>query len=148
MKHRFLFFATLLISIVLAFGCCDCRKRSKLEKPLVGTEWQLVQLMGRDVVADSDQYRLLFHDNGTATGVGDCNRLTATYSITSTRGMTIDNLGSTRRLCPNFEQENAFYDMLESVTHYEMDADNMLLLSNGTLVAIMSAVSVETTEAK
>jgi heat shock protein HslJ len=62
--------------------------------------------------------------------------------------MTIDNLGSTRRLCPNFEQENAFYDMLESVTHYEMDADNMLLLSNGTLVAIMSAVSVETTEAK
>ena len=32
-------------------------------------------------------------------------------------------------------------DMLEGVTHYEMDADHMLLLSNGTLVAILMAVT-------
>ena len=60
---------------------------------------------------------------------------------TPSRSLEINNLGSTRRLCKNFEQENAFMDMLEGVTHYEMDADHMLLLSNGTLVAILKAVT-------
>ena len=120
-------------------GCCDCRKRATLVKPLVGTEWQLVQLMARDVAAVDEQFTLLFHDNGTVTGMGACNRLSALYNITESRSLKISNLGSTRRFCPNHEQENAYYDMLERVTHYEMDADNMLLLSNGTLVAIMRA---------
>jgi heat shock protein HslJ len=139
MKRTILFFTTLIISMALITSCCDCRKRAKLEKPLVGTKWQVVQLMGREITAQDDSYTILFMDNGTAVGTGDCNRLTAIYSITPKRALNISNLGSTRRLCPNFEQENQYYDMLESVTHYEMDADNMLLLSNGTLVAIMHA---------
>ena len=143
MKRAILFFSTLLISVLIVSSCCDCRKRSKLEKPLVGTEWQLVQLMGSEVKTEGDSYTIMFHDNGTATGAGDCNRMTATYSISAKRDMKISNLGATRRLCPNFEQENAYFDMLEKVTHYEMDADNMLLLSNGTLVGIMHAVAVE-----
>lgn len=143
MKRSVLFLASIILCTVMAIGCCDCRKRAKLEKPLVGTEWQLVQLMARDINAAEGQYTLLFHDNGTITGAGDCNRLTATYSITPSRSMHIANLGSTRRLCANHEQENAYYDMLERVTHYEMDADNMLLLSNGTLVAIMHAVAAQ-----
>lgn len=143
MKRVLLIFTAFTIAMVMVTGCCDCRKHSKYEKPLIGTEWQLVQLMGRDISAADDSYTLLFHDNGTLSGAGDCNRLTATYSITTSRSMKIENLGSTRRMCPNFEQENAYYDMLESVTHYEMDADKMLLLSNGTLVAIMSAVEVK-----
>jgi heat shock protein HslJ len=143
MKRAILFFSTLLISVLIVSSCCDCRKRSKLEKPLVGTEWQLVQLMGSEVKTEGDSYTIMFHDNGTATGAGDCNRMTATYSISAKRDMKILNLGATRRLCPNFEQENAYFDMLEKVTHYEMDADNMLLLSNGTLVGIMHAVAVE-----
>jgi hypothetical protein len=39
--------------------------------------------------------------------------------------------------------EAAYYDMLEGVTHYEMDGDNMILLSNGSLVGIMHAVVVQ-----
>lgn len=143
MRRTLLFFTTLLIGLVMVTGCCDCRKRAKLVKPLVGTEWQLVQLMARDVAAVDEQYTLLFHDNGTITGMGDCNRLSALYTVTESRSLKISNLGSTRRFCPNHEQENAYYDMLERVTHYEMDADNMLLLSNGTLVAIMRAVEAK-----
>ena len=141
MKRATLFSLIILISALLAVGCCDCRKRSKLEKPLVGTQWQLVQLMAKDVVAEEDSFRLTFMSNGTIAGKGDCNMLTATYSMSASRELKISNLGSTRRLCKNFEQENAFMDMLEGVTHYEMDADHMLLLSNGTLVAILRAVT-------
>ena len=137
MKRTILFSLTLLLVTLLATSCCDCRKRAKLEKPLVGTEWQLVQIMGRDFNAEGDSYTLLLHDNGTVTGQGDCNRLTATYKLTPTRSLSFEELGSTRMLCPNFEMENIFFDMIESVTHYEMDAESMILLSNGTLVAIM-----------
>ena len=139
MKQAILFSITFVLCALIAVGCCACRQRAKLAKPLVGTEWQLLQIMGREVSAEGDSFTLLFHDNGTVTGAGACNRLTATYSTTTSRALKIENLGSTRRYCPNFEAENAYYDMLESVTHYEMDADNMLLLSNGTLVAIMHA---------
>lgn len=139
MKHAILFSVTFVLCALIAVGCCACRQRAKLVKPLVGTEWQLVQIMGREVRAEGDSFTLLFYDNGTVAGAGDCNRLTATYNTTASRSLNIENLGSTRRLCPNFEAENAYYDMLESVTHYEMDGDNMLLLSSGTLVAIMHA---------
>jgi heat shock protein HslJ len=140
MKRAILFFSILLLVAVTLGGCCPCRKRSKLEKPLVGTQWQLVQIMGREVTPEGDSYTLMLHDNGTITGAGDCNRITATYTMTPSRSLVISNFGATRRLCPNPELENAYYDMLESVTHYEMDGDNMLLLSNGTLVAIMKVV--------
>ena len=115
MKRTQLFSLILLIFALLAGGCCDCRKRSKLEKPLVGTEWQLVQLMAKDVVTEEDSYRLTFKSDGTIVGKGDCNVLSATFQTTPSRSLEIKNLGSTRRLCKNFEQENAFMDMLESV---------------------------------
>ena len=143
MKRTILFSLTILIAALFIAGCCDCRKRSKLEKPLVGTTWQLVQIMGQETNSEGDSYTILFHNNGTATGAGDCNRFTATYAITPSRALTLSNLGSTRRYCENHVAEGAYYDMLEGVTHYEMDGDNMLLLSNGTLVAIMHALPVE-----
>lgn len=141
MKRTQLFSLILFISALLAAGCCDCRKRSQLVKPLVGTEWQLVQLMAKDIVADGDSYRLTFKSDGNIVGKGDCNILSATYQTTPSRSLEIKELGSTRRLCKNYELENAFMDMLEGVTHYEMDADHMLFLSNGTLVAIFKAVT-------
>lgn len=136
MKRLFIFLSAILFILVLV-GCCDCRKRAKLEKPLVGTEWQLVQIMGRDTHAEGDKFTLLLHDNGTVTGMGECNRLTATYSVAPSRSLSFTNLATTRVYCPNYEAENAFLNMIESVTHYEMDAESMILLSNGTLVAIM-----------
>ena len=140
MKRAILFLFLTGFITLMAAGCCNCRQHAKLAKPLVGTNWQLVQIMGCDLHPEGDRFTLLFHADGTITGAGDCNRLTATYTTTESRALNIENLGSTRRLCPNAEAESDYYDMLEHVTHYEMDAANMLLLSNGTLVAIMGAV--------
>lgn len=130
----------LLAAVTLgATSCCNCRQSHKLERPLTGTKWQLIQLMAQDVAADGDSYTVVFHADGNVSGMGDCNALVAQYTATESRALDIQNIGSTRRLCPNQEQENSFFDMLDGVTHYEMDADKMLLLSNGTLVAILQA---------
>ena len=63
-----------------------------------------------------------------------------TYTVDKSRALDIAEIGSTRRFCENHVTENAYYDMLEGVTHYEMDGDNMLLLNNGMLVGIMHAM--------
>ena len=139
MKRLILFLETPLLILLLTSACCDCRKQAKNQKPLVGTSWKLVQLMAHDVSSEGDSYTLIFHDNGTASGVGDCNRMTATYNMTTSRDLRISNIGATRRMCPDNEREAEYFDMLERVTHYEMDGDMMLLLSNGVLVAIMQA---------
>lgn len=144
MKRTILFSLTLLLVALFAISCCDCRKRSKLERPLVGTTWQLVQIMARDVTPKDDCYTLQFRSNGTATGKGGCNVFTATFRVSSSRELAINDIGATRRLCPDSEAESAFFDLLDSVTHYEMDADIMLLLSNGTLVGMMKALPADT----
>ncbi|MBR2367593.1 MAG: META domain-containing protein [Alistipes sp.] len=140
MKRTFLFSLALSMSALLLVGCCDCRKSRKLVRPLQGTEWQLIQIMAREITPADDSFTLMFHSDGTMTGVGDCNRLSATYHTTEKRDLSIENIGSTRRLCPNQEAENEFLDMLDEVTHYEMDADIMLLLSKGRLVGMMKAL--------
>lgn len=130
----------LLAAITLMLtSCCDCRKSRALERPVVATTWQLIQIMGQDVTPADDSFTLLLHDNGTASGKGDCNRFTATYTITEHRDLSLDIISSTQRLCRNQAAENYYLAMLDGVTHYEMDADKMLLLSNGTLVGIMVA---------
>lgn len=139
MKRTILFSLLAVITAIVVSSCCDCRLSRRLEKPLVGTEWQLVQLMATDITPAEDSYTILFHSDGTLTGKGDCNILTATYTATDSRSLAIDNIGSTRRLCPNFELENTFVEMLDTATHYQMDANFMLVLRDGTLVAIFKS---------
>ncbi|MBO5732977.1 MAG: META domain-containing protein [Alistipes sp.] len=137
---RIAIFSILLVAItLLSASCCSCRYSNKLVRPLATTEWKLVQMGGREISAEGDSFTMVFHSDGTITGVCDCNRLTASYTTTPTRDLRIENIGTTRRLCQNHADENEFWEMLSSVTHYEMDADIMILLSNGRVAGMMKA---------
>lgn len=139
MKRAILFFITCSVVLLLAAGCCPCRKQSKFVKPLVGTKWQLVQLMAKDVVPEDDQYTLVLHDSGAISAIGECNNLSGTYRMTSSRELDITQGASTLRMCKD-AMEREYFAMLDAVTHYEMDGSMMLLFKNGELVAIMQAV--------
>lgn len=130
----------LLAAVVLsATSCCDCRKSRALEKPLEGTTWQLMQIMARDVTPAEDSFTVIFHADGNVTGMGACNSIMGRYTSSPSRDLHIDDISSTRRMCREQEAEREYIDVLDAVTHYEMDADKMLMLSNGTLVAIFMA---------
>lgn len=148
--YRLCSFAALAAVIV---GCCNCRSLRKSQKPLVGTEWQLVQLGGRTLdtnteeEADGARFTLLFTEADTASatdgnslhGVGACNRFFAKYVLGENRALTISDLGATRMMCPDIETEDAYFEALLSVTHYDMDGPMLLLLSNGRLNAVFQA---------
>lgn len=124
----------------IATSCCNCASRSREVKPLTGTEWHLVQIMGRDVDKAADSYNLLFSADGNVSGVGDCNRLMGSYKTDDKRALDFGAMASTRMMCPDQQSEDEFMQMLDRVTHYEMDGDMMLLLADGQLVAIFKAL--------
>ena len=129
--------ALVTLSVV---ACCPCRFSRKNARPLVGTEWHLVQLRGNDVNFDAQSFNINFGDNGTLTGIGACNRFTAPYTTGENRTIDINTIASTRRFCPNIEAEQTMFGELDNAAHYEIDGPMLLLLKDGEIRAIFQAV--------
>ena len=127
----------------LATGCCGCHKYQKqTQRPLVGTEWQLIQLGGRNVEAGEGQFTVEFHADGLLSGVGSCNRLTGRYEVLADRGLKVQPVGMTMMMCPSdMDTERALGVALEEADHYDMDGPMLLLLTNGELRAVFEARS-------
>ena len=122
-------------------GGTPCRKHRKGDgKPFVGTEWQLVQLNGRAVPVEGDLFTVVFGEDGRLSGLGACNRFMGSYQTTETGGLTVgQNMASTRMFCPDLDREQAFGDVLSGATHYEVDGDMLMLLTDGELRAVLQA---------
>lgn len=125
----------------LMAGCCHCRSyQKKTRRPLVGTEWQLIQLDGETIQPREGCFTVtLSAENGQLSGVGACNRLSGTYRSDEKRSLRIGPLAATRMACPDLEREQAFIEALESATHYDMDGPMLLILSDGELRAVFQA---------
>ena len=55
--------------------------------------------------------------------------------------MKFENMASTKMMCRDIELEDAFNKILAQTTHYEIDGDMLLLLSNGDMQAVLQAVA-------
>lgn len=125
----------------LLTGCCACRSyQKKTRRPLVGTEWQLIQLDGRTVTPEADKFLLTLNPaEGRISGVGACNRLMGTYKEGEKGALTFGPIASTRMACPGLDQEQKFMQAIQSTTHYDMDGPMLLLFTNGELHAVFQA---------
>ncbi len=138
----FLKIASILLITATLAGCCHCRSyQRKTRRPLVGTEWQLIQLGGQKVQPVVGRFTLtLLAEGGRVSGVGACNRLTGSFTTDDKRALKIGPLGSTRMACPDLELEQHYLRALESATHYDMDGPMLILLSNGEVSAIFQSI--------
>lgn len=138
-----IFYQMLSIAALVAVlvGCCNCRAvQKKNQKPLEGTEWQLVQLGGESIQPVEGKYTIqFFAEENRFAGVGECNHLTATYSTNEKRDLVLENAGTTRMMCPNQEAEDRFVEMLNKVTRYDMDGQMMMLFAENDLLAVFQA---------
>ena len=126
-----------LIALMLA-GCCACRK-GKNNLPLKGTEWHLMRMMGKDLSIDNDKFVFTFTADGEFAGVGACNRIFGAYKSNDARVLSFENIASTRRMCPDANLETEFIAILDRATHYEVDGNILMILSNGEVQAILRA---------
>lgn len=135
-------FTLLTLLAALVVSCCPCRSYQKhTRRPLVGTEWQLIQLGGRTIRPAEGSFTVTFLAEGNhLAGVGACNRLTGSYSTDESRALHIGPVAATRMACPNEADERAFAEALEATTHYDMDGPLLLLLADGELRAVLQAL--------
>ena len=137
MKNLISILVVAVVAVAMV-GCCACRK-GKNNKPLTGTEWQLERMMGQEVDIDADQFVFVFSNDGRFSGVGACNRMMGDYSITDKGAIKFGALAGTRMMCPKAHLEAEFTKIISQATHYEIDGDLLLILSDGELQAVLRA---------
>ncbi|MBQ7297283.1 MAG: META domain-containing protein [Alistipes sp.] len=137
MKTIFRLLSFMLLAAIVA-GCCNCRSRQrKQQQPLVGTEWQLIQMGGATIQPVEEQYTLqLLDQEQQVAAMGACNRITATYTLGDKQALHIDAPASTRMLCPDAETEAKFIEVLAKTTNYDLDGKMLLLFEKKTLLAV------------
>ena len=104
----------------LAAGCCKCRSyQKKNRRPLIGTEWQLIQLDGRAVKPEEGKFYVMFlAEENRFAGVGACNRLMGKYETTDKGALRIGPIASTMMACPGMEQELSLIHISEPTRPY------------------------------
>ena len=132
----------MLLLAALIIGCCPCRFSRKNAKPLIGTTWHLIQLLGQDVHFKNGTFDITFGDDNRLTGIGACNNFSASYSTTANEGIDVGTIASTRMFCPESETEQKLFRELDDATHFEIDGAMLLLLNNGEIRAIFSASTI------
>lgn len=129
--------AGILLVAVAAFafaGCCNCGMTSARTGSLTGGQWQLAQFEGRTFAATGDSYMLTFSADNAVSGKGDCNRITGTYiSDREKSTLSFGPIASTRMMCPNQSQEDAFMKTLGTVDAYKIDGRMLMLFADGEL---------------
>lgn len=131
-NRKFIRLVCLLGLLAAAAGCCPCRKYQRLYgAPLVGTQWLLIQLDGREVANPDGRFSLRFEDAKRLSGQGGCNRYSAACQKEAGGHLRIFQIASTRMTCPEARREQEFFAMLRGAVRYELDA-KMLILSDST----------------
>ena len=135
-------FVLLLAIATLTVGCCSsCRWRYKNAKMLEGTTWHLVKVGGESVVLPAESFNIILNDNGLG-GRGACNSLLGQYATGEKFALRFSALGSTKMLCPENEAlEMQLLHILAQTTHYDIDYDMLMLLNNGTILAVFQATN-------
>lgn len=137
------------IAALVVTSCCPCRKASNRNHlPLLTTEWQLVQMDGKNItslfVADETP-RLILGANGSFGGFAGCNSMGGEYRLTPSEApsqrdiagkISFGNIMSTKRYCPNDQVEMALFKTLSEVDAYTIEGSRLFLFDNGELKLI------------
>ena len=131
---------TVVIVALMAVSCCaPCRSRAKNAKALEGTMWHLVKVGGESLSLPADSFNIILNENGLG-GRGACNSLLGQYATGDKFALRFSSLGSTKMLCPHNENlETKMIQILAQTTHYDIDGDMLMLMKDGTILAIFKA---------
>ena len=132
-------FMALAVALIAVSCCTPCRNRVKNAKPLEGTVWHLVKVGGEGVTLPADEFNIILNENNLG-GRGACNSLLGQYATGDKYALRFSHLGSTKMLCPHNEAlEMKLIKILSQTTHYDIDYDMLMLMQNGTILAIFQA---------
>ena len=101
--------------------------------------WHLVKIGGESFTLPANEFNIILNENGLG-GRGACNSLLGQYATGDKVALRFSHLGSTKMLCPHNEAlETRLTQILAKTTHYDIDYDMLMLMQNGTVLAVFKA---------
>lgn len=150
-KSLTLLFGVATIAL-LAASCCPCRKATnKDHKPLTATEWQVVQIDGKNIstlFSAEESPRLIISADGSFGGYAGCNSMGGQYNMTPSEApsqkdiagaISFGNIMSTKRYCPNDQVEMALIQTLSEVDAFTIEGTKLFLFDDGELKLVLEA---------
>jgi heat shock protein HslJ len=155
--------ASLVIFIITCSACSNKLKKSissTSEKSLkqvaltssgapslIKTHWSLVMIKGSMVQNPAPDHReayLMFMPDSTSlTGSGGCNNIFGTFHLKGPRGITFEQIGSTKMFCDNMDNEVKMLGALREVNTWEIKSDSLILKKGGKIPELTFVVSAD-----
>lgn len=131
MKYNTKITFPILILLLVITGCKTMESRKHVEnKPLIGTNWVLKTIEGKNIPETETKVNIVFNDVGQFNGSTGCNRFFGNFTF-SKKSIKIDPTGATKKMCSNMDLEKLFFQTLnKDMNRYLINKDTLLLLSN------------------
>ncbi|MDD3644660.1 MAG: META domain-containing protein [Bacteroidales bacterium] len=130
MKYNIKITFSILILLLVIVGCKTMVSRDSVEnKPLIGTNWVLNAIEGKQIPEAEEKATILFNDVGQFNGSTGCNRFFGNFTF-SKKSIKIDPTGATKKMCSNMDLEKIFFQTLnKDINRYVINKDTLLILS-------------------
>jgi heat shock protein HslJ len=121
------------------------QERAKMDEPgeLSGKMWKLLRIGSeanqRNIVTGSEVTFEFDPESGQIGGTTGCNRYFGSVELDiAEKSLSIEIMGMTRMACREelVQQEFEFVNLLEKVTHYEMEEGQLMLFTDGEDVLV------------
>ena len=134
-KNICLLGAVITILVLTAFSCKSHKATTVTPTPQFVTdeEWELVSIIGKDVVYQEGQHKATIHFNpeaGTFGGSNGCNQYFGSFKDLGNGKMALGNFNGTKRACPeSFSKlEKTYMQVIHRCDGYRLDAYTLELL--------------------
>ncbi|PWN06299.1 META domain-containing protein [Rhodohalobacter mucosus] len=122
-----------LMLFAVLTGCSTAANQSTIEKTglpdqFFNTEWQLIgssdTKLSQEATSAEEIPMLIFGlEENRIFGSGGCNRFSGAYLPGDDGTLTFGDIVATQMTCVNQASETAFFDRLNTVTHYQFNED-------------------------
>ncbi|WP_024852053.1 META domain-containing protein [Hydrogenovibrio kuenenii] len=97
-----------------------------LEKTLSSHLWQLTAFFGQNIQTTGNTNLRFSPQNKSVSGSAGCNRYFGSYTLQQ-NNLTFSQLGSTKMMCMDMTEEDAFFKRIGQVNHFQLK-DHILTL--------------------
>lgn len=97
-----------------------------LEKALSSHLWQLTAFFGQNIQTTGNTNLQFSPQNKSVSGSAGCNRYFGSYTLHQNK-LTFSQLGSTKMMCMDMTEEDAFFKHIGQVNHFKLK-DHILTL--------------------
>ena len=125
----------ILLILMWLYGCktASPAQTETETDTILDAYWMLLSVEGESPQAPNNTrtaYLRLQESENDVKGFSGCNNFFGKYELSGSN-IKSSNLGSTRMMCPDMEQETKFMQMLERVSSYSI-SERILTLYDGT----------------